>query len=161
MNAKHGFSARHRNLSDVRPHQPYRRTGFPALPALPASSPRSLQCPSGARLRRPGGSHPRTKEFGMQTTGVCEPAVRMRLVSLSLCSVEMERPSSTRSKSPTLNCSIASRIEPADITTYPADLKSEPCEVSRHESRPTARTTVICIATSKPGSSRVLPHGRD
>lgn len=43
-------------------------------------------------------------EFPMHATGVCEPEARISEVNLCLFSMEMESPSTTRSKSPTLKC---------------------------------------------------------
>src|SRR5580658_5406516 len=64
------------------------------------------------------------EEFRMKATGVCAPDARIREVSLSLCSMEIQWPSTTRSKSPSLKRSIASPTESADTTKYPADLQT-------------------------------------
>ena len=61
----------------------------------------------------------------MQTTGVREPIARTRNANRSLLSVGMAFPRSTRSKSPSLIWTIASLIDPVEVTMYPADCQTE------------------------------------
>ena len=97
--------------------------------------------------------------FAILTTGVREFDPRMREVSFSLFSLEMESPSNTKSKSPALNCSMASRIVPADTTKYPADLQLMLRVAKSQESKPTARTTVFSGGQVDQGVYRLVWRG--
>ncbi|MGB7742504.1 MAG: hypothetical protein WBL41_07070, partial [Terracidiphilus sp.] len=59
------------------------------------------------------------------TTGIREPDARIKNVSLSLLSAGIDRPRSTRSKSPSLKWAMASLIDQADVTKYPEDCQTE------------------------------------
>jgi hypothetical protein len=77
-----------------------------------------------------------------ETTGVCEPDIRIRLVSRSLSFAGRDLSRSTRSKSPSRNLLAASLSESTDTTMYPADCRSDFRIPSDNESNPTASTSV-------------------
>lgn len=108
---------------------------------------------ASAKLSQP------VEESVIETTGVREPIARIRKVNLSRLLVGMEWPRRTRSKSPSLMWSIASLIDPVDVTMNPADCQSELCPARSDESRPTARTTVRDVMTSRMGIHRLTGQG--
>jgi len=73
--------------SAISPYRISRTARAPGVFAKISSMPVRSALASSWRVPSPNELLP-PEEFGMQTTGVCEPAVRMRLVSRSLCSVE-------------------------------------------------------------------------
>src|SRR5580658_7685738 len=92
---------------------PCRAVGAPRISAFSANNPLSpLRSELDSFFNVESANHPESREeFPIEATGVCDPDARIRHVSLSLLSMEMELPSTTRSESLPLKRSIASPTE--------------------------------------------------
>jgi hypothetical protein len=90
-------------------------------------------------------------ELFTEITGALDPEARSKKVNRSRLSAGIDPPRRTKSKSPTRNHSIASRIELVQVTKYPADCHFRRSASLFGESRPTARMVVEHIISSRIG----------